>query len=306
MKLILIQPRGFCAGVKSAIEIVEEALKKWGPPIYVHHEIVHNYHVINALKEKGVIFVDDIKLVPTKSKLIYSAHGVSPEVRKEAARLALHEIDATCILVDRLHNAIKKHVNDGYKIILLGHKNHAEVIGLLGEAPYHITLIQQIEDVGKLNHFTIKDKLFFVAQTTLNVDDVDAIKRALLKKFPKIKFLSGSSTCYATMHRQLALKRLAKLVDLILVIGDSKSSNSNRLLEVGLKQGVKAHLINDEKEIKDEWLVDINTIGMSAGASTPEAIVQRCVDYLRSSGATVEEKSFNLKMHTLLDPNSHF
>jgi len=290
-KLTLIRPRGFCAGVTRAIQTVEKALKKWGAPIYVHHDIVHNRHVVNGLKQNGVIFIEDIKVVPPNSHLIYSAHGVTPKVREEAKKLNLHEIDATCVLVERIHSAVKRYAKEGYKIILLGHKNHAEVIGILGESPLSIMLITSLQDITTLP-FSDNDKLFFAAQTTLSLDDTEMVKQELIKRFPNIKMLSGSSICYATTNRQLALKHLTTFSDLILIVGDTKSSNSNRLLEVALKQNVKAYLINDETEIKKEWLTNVKNIGMSAGASTPENVVQRCVTFLRSFGVIVEEKIF--------------
>jgi 4-hydroxy-3-methylbut-2-en-1-yl diphosphate reductase len=291
MKLILIRPRGFCAGVIRAIQTVEEALKKFGPPVYVHHEIVHNKHVVGALKKRGVIFVENLKEVPSKSPLIYSAHGVAPNIREEAKHLNLIEIDATCVLVERIHDAVKKYAKEGYKIILAGHKNHAEVIGILGEAPSSITVIESVDEINKLP-FNSSDKLFFASQTTLSVYDTEKIKEALIKNFPAIKTLPGSSICYATTNRQTALKYLTTLADLIIIVGDIKSSNSNSLLKTALNRNVKAYLVNDETEIKPEWLKDIKTIGMTAGASTPENIVQLCVNVLCSYGAAEEEKIF--------------
>lgn len=283
MKLFLSKPRGFCAGVERAIQTVEKALELWGPPIYVKHEIVHNRHVIEDLKKKGAIFIEDLDQVPKGVRLIYSAHGVSPEVRQKAKERNLIEIDATCGLVTKVHSAVKRFSQKGYKIILIGHRNHVEIIGTAGEAPEATTIIESIEDVEKLS-FTKEQKLFYITQTTLSLDDVKEIADALIAKYPQVETLPSSSICYATQNRQMALREITDQADLILVVGDKTSSNSNRLREVAALRNVAAYLINDEHEINPEWLKGVNIIGMTAGASTPEDVVQRCIQHLRRLG----------------------
>lgn len=286
MKLLLSKPRGFCAGVERAIETVERALELWGAPIYVKHEIVHNKHVVEDLRAKGAIFVEDLDEVPFGSRLIYSAHGVSPAVREHAAKRSLIEIDATCGLVTRVHSAVKRYANLGYKIILIGHKNHVEIIGTAGEAPEVTTIVESVEDVELLD-FALKEKLFYITQTTLSLDDVKEITLALFAKYPHIETLPSSSICYATTNRQMALQAITDEVDLVLVVGDPQSSNSNRLRELASKRGIPSYLINDEKEINPEWLITVKTIGLTAGASTPEAIVQGCIERLTNLGVQI-------------------
>jgi len=299
MKLYLIRPRGFCAGVVRAIDTVEKALEKWGAPIYVKHEIVHNRHVVQSLKEKGAIFVEDLKDVPKGGRVIYSAHGVPPSVREEAKKRNLFEIDATCGLVNRVHTAARRFAEEGYQIILIGHRNHVEIIGTKGEAPNATTVIEKVEDVKNLP-FSKDTKMIYLTQTTLSLDDVEAITSELKKRYPKIESLPSSSICYATMNRQRGLKSIAKDVDVIFVIGDVKSSNSNRLKEVALNQNVLSHLINSEQEIQNKWLKDVKAIGMTAGASTPEYIVQRCIETLKTMGVSVVEEI------VYKDENVHF
>jgi len=288
MKLLLSKPRGFCAGVERAIETVEKALRIWGAPIYVKHEIVHNRHVVNGLREKGAIFIEDLEEVPIGSRLIYSAHGVSPAVRKIAQDRKLIEIDATCGLVTRVHSAVKRYAAMGYKIILIGHRKHVEIIGTAGEAPDVTTIVESVNDVKYLN-FTPTEKLFYITQTTLSIDDVKEITNALLEKYPQIETLPSSSICYATTNRQMALREITSETDLILVVGDTKSSNSNRLVEVAVTRGIPAFLINDETEIRQEWLKEVECIGLTAGASTPEEIVQKCIKKLIEMGVTSVE-----------------
>lgn len=283
MKLLLSKPRGFCAGVERAIDTVERALEIWGAPIYVKHEIVHNTYVVEGLREKGAVFIEDLDEVPEGKRLIYSAHGVSPEVRAHAKRRNLIEIDATCGLVTRVHSAVKRFAGQGYQIILIGHKNHVEVIGTAGEAPEVTTIVESVKDVNDLQ-FSDDEKLFYITQTTLSLDDVREITEALNEKYPKIKTLPSSSICYATTNRQMALREVTEVTDLVLVVGDPLSSNSNRLREVAANRGVAAFLINDEKEINPEWLSGVKTIALTAGASTPENIVQKCIDRLRDLG----------------------
>jgi 4-hydroxy-3-methylbut-2-enyl diphosphate reductase len=283
MKLLLSKPRGFCAGVERAIDTVKKSLELWGSPIYVKHEIVHNRYVVDSLKEKGAIFIEDLEDVPVGSRLIYSAHGVSPAVREIAKQRNLIEIDATCGLVTRVHSAVKRFASQGYQIILIGHKNHVEIIGTAGEAPDVTTIVESVEDVAGLN-FSPREKLFYITQTTLSLDDVKAITDALIQKYPAIETLPSSSICYATTNRQMALREITDETDLVLVVGDPQSSNSNRLRELAENRGVCSYLINNESEIEPSWLNGVKTIGLTAGASTPESIVQKCIDRLITLG----------------------
>lgn len=283
LKLLLSKPRGFCAGVERAIETVEKALTLWGAPIYVKHEIVHNRHVVQDLKNKGAIFIEDLADVPIGARLIYSAHGVSPAVREQAQMRQLIEIDATCGLVTRVHSAVKRFAAQGYQIILIGHRNHVEIIGTAGEAPEVTTIVESAKDVQELK-FSPEEKLFYITQTTLSLDDVKEITDALIAKYPHVETLPSSSICYATTNRQMALREITDLTDLVLVVGDPQSSNSNRLREVASKRGIESYLINDEKEIQPQWLNGKKTIGLTAGASTPEEIVQKCIQRLIELG----------------------
>lgn len=287
-KLLLSKPRGFCAGVERAIETVEKSLQIWGAPIYVKHEIVHNRYVVEGLRAKGAIFIENICDVPVGARLIYSAHGVSPAVREEAKERQLIEIDATCGLVTRVHSAVKRFATQGYKIILIGHRNHVETIGTAGEAPEVTTIVESPEDVKTL-FFEPEDKLFYITQTTLSLDDVKDITSALMEKYPRIETLPTSSICYATTNRQMALREITDQTDLVLVVGDPKSSNSNRLREVASTRGVESYLINDEKDINSDWVLSAKIIGLTAGASTPEPIVQRCIQRLIELGVTEVE-----------------
>jgi 4-hydroxy-3-methylbut-2-en-1-yl diphosphate reductase len=283
MKLLLSKPRGFCAGVERAIESVEKALALWGAPIYVKHEIVHNKHVVESLKAKGAIFIEDVNDVPAGARLIYSAHGVSPAVREQAQKRQLIEIDATCGLVTRVHSAVKRFANQGYQIILIGHRNHVEIIGTAGEAPEVTTIVECVEDVKHLN-YKEHEKLFYITQTTLSLDDVREITQALIAKYPRIETLPSSSICYATTNRQMALREITDKTDLVLVVGDPQSSNSNRLRELAANRGIASYLINDESEIDPAWMEGVQTIGLTAGASTPEGIVQDCIKRLIALG----------------------
>jgi len=283
MNLFLLRPRGFCAGVVRAIKTVEKALQIWGAPIYVKHEIVHNKHVVNALKEKGAVFIEDLNAVPIGEKLIYSAHGVPPEIRELAKKRDLLEIDATCGLVTKIHSAVKRYSKKGYKIVLIGKKKHVEIIGISKEAQEDTTIVEKVSDVDDLD-FKKDQKLFYITQTTLSIDDVKDIVKALKEKFPHIETLPSSSICYATTNRQMALKEITKDVDLVLVVGDPTSSNSNRLKELALKRVKNAYLINSQDEIEKNWLNSVENIAMTAGASTPEDIVKRCIDRLCEYG----------------------
>jgi 4-hydroxy-3-methylbut-2-en-1-yl diphosphate reductase len=288
MKLLLSKPRGFCAGVVRAIEIVEKALEKWGPPIYVKHEIVHNRHVVEGLHKKGAIFIEDLNDVPRGSRLIYSAHGVPPSVRNEAKERELIEIDATCGLVTKVHSAAKRYANKGYHIILIGHRKHVEIIGTAGEAPDQTTIVESVEDVHNLP-FLEDEKLFYITQTTLSLDDVSEITKALIARYPQIETLASASICYATTNRQMALREITDQTDLVLVVGDPTSSNSNRLREVATTRGIPAYLINGPDEIEPNWMEGVKMIGLTAGASTPEDIVHLCIDRLVALGVTEVE-----------------
>lgn len=292
MKLLLSKPRGFCAGVERAIDTVKKALQIWGPPIYVKHEIVHNSHVVEELKAMGAVFIEDLKEVPEGTRVVYSAHGIPPWVREEAKARNLIEIDATCGLVTKVHSAAKRYAERGYRIILIGHKNHVETIGTAGEAPEVTTVVETAEDVKSLP-FARGEKLAYLTQTTLSLDDVKEITEALLERYPEVETLPSSSICYATTNRQMALREITEVADLVLVVGDPKSSNSNRLREVAERRGKKAFLVHQEDQIDPKWLEGVKVIAMTAGASTPEEIVQACITRLKSFGVnTVEEVTF--------------
>lgn len=304
MKLLLPTPRGFCAGVVRAIRTVEIALETWGAPIYVKHQIVHNRHVVKRLEERGAVFIEDLDLVPVGSRIIYSAHGIAPSVREHAKRRQLIEIDATCSLVTRIHSAAIRFAAKGYHIILIGHRNHVETIGTAGEAPQQTTVVETIEDVKKLP-FTTDDKLFYITQTTLSLDDVKEIAEALQERYPQIETLPSSSICYATTNRQLAIREVISAVHLVLVVGDPTSSNSQRLREVAANRGVPAYLINTTDEIDPQWLSNVKAIGLTAGASTPEDIVQSCIKHLFELGVTEVEEIEITKEEVLFQLPKH-
>jgi 4-hydroxy-3-methylbut-2-enyl diphosphate reductase len=288
-KLILAKPRGFCAGVDRAIDVVKIALELYDEPIYVRKEIVHNRHVVDELRHKGAIFVEELDEVPNGAIAIFSAHGVAPEVRAQARARGLKVIDATCPLVTKVHNEAIKFAREGRTIILVGHEGHDEVIGTTGEAPEVITLIGSEEQVESLE---VPDptKVAVITQTTLSVDDTAGIIEALKRRFPAIAFPPSEDICYATTNRQTALKALAAQVDLILALGSQNSSNSQRLIEVARGVGVRAYLIDDVSQIRPEWLEGVRVIGVTAGASAPEHLVQGVVAYFRQLGVTdIEE-----------------
>jgi 4-hydroxy-3-methylbut-2-enyl diphosphate reductase len=280
LKIILAAPRGFCAGVHRAIDIVEKALDKYGPPIYVRHEIVHNRFVVESLKAKGVIFVEETSAIPKGAVAIFSAHGVSDKVEEEAKAGGLDVIDATCPLVTKVHMEARKHEREGRKIIMIGHPGHAEVEGTTGKVKQEVRVISSETEV-ELLPFSPDEPLAYVTQTTLSVDDTAKIIEALKKKFPNIVGPSSKDICYATQNRQQAVKILAKHVELILIIGSKNSSNSNRLRDVGLDIGVPSYLIDDVQHIDPQWFEGISCIGMTAGASAPEALVNQVIDYLK-------------------------
>lgn len=285
MQVLLSQPRGFCAGVVRAVEIVELALDIYGPPVYVYHEIVHNRHVVEDLQTQGAIFVENLDDVPKRSVTVFSAHGVSNAVVEKANRNNLEVIDATCPLVTKVHLQAQRYSKQGYELVIVGHPGHEEVEGTMGRVDGPVYLICTPQEVELLQ---VRDphKLAYVTQTTLSIDDTRDIISALKRRFPKIQGPELNDICYATQNRQNAVRELAKQVDLILVVGALNSSNSNRLREVGEQCGVIAHLIKDETELDKSWFKDISKVGITAGASAPEILVQRVLNRLRDLGVT--------------------
>jgi 4-hydroxy-3-methylbut-2-en-1-yl diphosphate reductase len=283
--LLLLKPRGFCAGVVRAIDIVRIALEAFGPPIYVRKEIVHNRYVVEELQAKGAVFVDSVEEVPEGERVIYSAHGVSPEVREASERRQLRVIDATCPLVTKVHVEAVRFAKDDYSIILIGHRDHDEVIGTLGEAPAVTQVISTPEEVEQLT-VPDPDRVAFTTQTTLSLEETKDVIAALRRKFPNIHGPAAQDICYATENRQVAVKQVAGGADLLLVVGSENSSNSNRLVEVARKQGTTAYLIENYRAIRPEWLQDIRTVALTAGASAPECLVQEAVSFLTQSGFT--------------------
>jgi 4-hydroxy-3-methylbut-2-enyl diphosphate reductase len=287
-EIVLAGPRGFCAGVERAIDIVELALEVCPAPVYVRKEIVHNRHVVETLRTRGAVFVDELDEVPDHATVIFSAHGISPAVREQARHRGLRVIDATCPLVTKVHLEAIRYAREQYTIILIGHEDHDEVIGTLGEAPERIVVIDSSEAVETLV-VANPDKVAYLTQTTLSVDDTRDVIEALRRKFPKIKGPSRDDICYATQNRQAAVKTVAKDVDVVLVIGSANSSNAIRLVEVSRSAGARAFLINDVGDIRPEWLAGASRIGVTAGASTPEVLVAQTVEALRRQGAAVRE-----------------
>src|SRR5215203_3827194 len=283
MEVYLAQPRGFCAGVVRAIEIVERALVKYGPPVYVRHEIVHNKYVVESLKAKGAIFVEDLSEVPPQAVTVFSAHGVARSVEDEAAARGLPVLNATCPLVTKVHNQGKRYVSQGRTLILIGHAGHPEVEGTMGQISAPVTLVQSEKDVDALD-IPVDHPVAYVTQTTLSVDDTKGIIAALERKFSDIVGPETRDICYATQNRQSAVRELSKLVDLILVVGATNSSNSNRLREIGSEEGLPSYLIADGSELDPKWLEGVDTIGITAGASAPEVLVNDVIDALGRLG----------------------
>ena len=279
MQIILANPRGFCAGVERAIAIVERAIEKFGAPIYVRHEVVHNKFVCDDLRKKGAVFIDDLASVPTGSTIIFSAHGVSKAVREEASARGLKVFDATCPLVTKVHVEVAKMNKEGREIIMIGHKGHPEVEGTMGQSPENMLLVETVADVHRLK-VKAPTRLSYVTQTTLSVDDAEKVVSALKERFPAIVGPRHDDICYATQNRQDAIKDLATKVDTVFVVGSQSSSNSNRLREVAELLGAKAYLIDSAEQIDPAWLRDINRIGVTAGASAPEILVQNVVTQL--------------------------
>ena len=287
-KILLVSPRGFCAGVDRAIHVVEKALEKFGPPIYVRHEIVHNKFVVDTLKEKGVLFVDEIDEVPEGSVVIFSAHGVAEHIYADAEARHLQVLDASCPLVLKVHYSAKRHYNAGRHIILIGHAGHAEVVGTLGQLPEGaITLIRNEADVETVKVPEGKE-LAYITQTTLSVAETRKIIEALKNRFPNIIGPDAGDLCYATGNRQAAVLELCSQVDMLLVVGAKNSSNSSRLMELGLEQGIKSHLIDDVNDLDPAWFDGIDTVGLSSGASAPEVLVQGVVEWIKEKFPSVE------------------
>jgi 4-hydroxy-3-methylbut-2-enyl diphosphate reductase len=291
LRIILANPRGFCAGVNMAIESLEQALELCGKPLYVYHEIVHNRPVVARFQKLGVIFVDDIAEVPAGATLLYSAHGVSPMVRAASADRNLRAIDATCPLVTKVHLEAVRFAREGYTIILIGHEGHDEVLGTMGEAPEHIRLVEDVHDVECLK-VAPGTKLAYLTQTTLSVDDAQVIIDALRRRFPQIVGPSRDDICYATQNRQEAVKELAQEADVVLVVGSQNSSNSMRLAEIAQSSGKTAYLIDSAGEIAADWFNGAETVLVTAGASAPEEVVEECIAHLKAQfGATVESRT---------------
>jgi 4-hydroxy-3-methylbut-2-enyl diphosphate reductase len=291
VKIILANPRGFCAGVNMAIESLERALDLFGTPVYVYHEIVHNRSVVARFRKRGVVFVDALEEVPEGATVLYSAHGVAPAVRATAERRRLRAIDATCPLVTKVHLEAIRFAREGYTILLIGHEGHDEVIGTMGEVPHSIHLVQDVAEVDRLP-FPPTARLAYLTQTTLSVDDAEVIIAALRRRYPRIVGPSRDDICYATQNRQEAVKNLVPEADVVLVLGSQNSSNSMRLAEIARSCGKRSFLIDSRHEIAEGWLDDARTVLITAGASAPEEVVEECVDYLRQRyGATVETRT---------------
>jgi len=291
MKILLVSPRGFCAGVNMAIEALDRAILMFGTPLYVFHEIVHNRHVVEGFRQKGVVFVDHVHEVPPGGHLMYSAHGISPAVHQAAQDRQLQIIDATCPLVRKVHLEAIRFARQGYSIILIGHRDHDEVVGTLGEAPEQITLVETVEDVDRLQ-VPDPNKVAYLTQTTLSVDDANVLIDRLRQRFPNCVGSHKEDICYATQNRQEALKAGVSKADVVLVFGSKNSSNSIRLTEVAREFGCPTHLIDDVREIDPAWFRGDETVLITAGASAPESLVQECIDYLVGEfGATVEHQA---------------
>jgi 4-hydroxy-3-methylbut-2-en-1-yl diphosphate reductase len=293
-KILLLRPRGFCAGVVRAIDVVKIALTVYGAPIYVRKEIVHNRHVVDELRQAGAIFVDELSEVPAQARVIFSAHGVSPAVRQEARARNLRVIDATCPLVTKVHIEAVKFARQGYTIVLIGHKDHDEVIGTLGEAPDSTVLVESVEDVGKIE---VKDpaRVSYITQTTLSLEETRDIVDRLRERFPLIKSPAAQDICYATENRQLAVKAVAPKCGALLVVGSQNSSNSRRLVEVCRQDGVPSYLIDDQRDVRPEWLERVATVAVTAGASAPEHLVEQLVEFLQQSLGFIDLEEVEVK-----------
>jgi 4-hydroxy-3-methylbut-2-enyl diphosphate reductase len=298
-EVILAKPRGFCAGVEMAVATLERALERHGPPIYVFHEIVHNQHVVRDFTSRGVHFVQSIAEVPSGSKVIFSAHGISPEVWRQAKQQQMAVvIDATCPLVDKVHREVRKFAAQGYGIILVGHEQHDEIVGTSGEAPEHVRIVANV-DQAKTVTVPDSDRVAVLTQTTLSVDDTRAVIAVLKQRFPKIIIPPKEDICYATQNRQDAVKQLTRAVDLVLVIGSPNSENSNQLCSVARAQGIPAYLIGEIGALNPSWLVGVTRVGITSGASVPERLVQEAVDFFKAQGAKISHLGF-------IEENIHF
>jgi 4-hydroxy-3-methylbut-2-enyl diphosphate reductase len=282
-RVLLASPRGFCAGVERAVETVELALEHYGAPVYVRHQIVHNAHVVRDLEERGAVFVENEGEAPEGATIVFSAHGVAPSVYRRSAERGLNTIDATCPLVTKVHVQARRYAAEGYTVVLVGHAGHEEVVGTMGEAPGSIVLVESVEDVERLAA-SPGEKLAYITQTTLSVDETTEIIAALRRRFPDIRGPQKEDICYATSNRQWAVKEMIEHIDALLVIGSKNSSNSNRLVEVAHAAGVRAYLIDDESDIDPHWFDGIETVGVTSGASAPEKLVERVSDWFRARG----------------------
>jgi len=283
-RVLLAAPRGYCAGVDRAVQTVEKALDMHGPPVYVRKEIVHNKHVVAQLAERGAIFVEEETEVPEGALIVFSAHGVAPSVHTNSAARGLHTIDATCPLVTKVHVEARKFAEEGYTIVLIGHAGHEEVEGTTGEAPENIVLVETVEDADALE-LEDPDHVAMITQTTLSVDETQVIIDRLRERFPKITSPKSDDICYATTNRQIAVKQLARECELVLVIGSTNSSNSNRLVEVAREHGSASHLIDNASQVREQWLDGVETVGITSGASAPEELVEELVEFFRVRGA---------------------
>jgi 4-hydroxy-3-methylbut-2-enyl diphosphate reductase len=282
-RILLASPRGYCAGVERAVDTVEQALDLWGPPVYVRKQIVHNAHVVRELEERGAIFVDSETEIPPGATVVFSAHGVAPVVHENAQRQQLKTIDATCPLVTKVHSEARHYARQGYTIVLIGHAGHEEVEGTMGEAPDSIVLVESAEEAKRVE-LPQTERLAYITQTTLSVDETNEVIDVLRRRFPRIEAPKKEDICYATTNRQRAVKAMLSEIDLLLVIGSRNSSNSNRLVEVARAHGVPAHLIDDETEIDEDWLLGVETLGVTSGASAPEKLVRRVLAWFRERG----------------------
>ena len=282
-EILLAQPRGFCAGVDRAITIVNQALEKFGAPIYVRHEIVHNQYVVSDLRNRGAIFIEDLAEVPPGATLIFSAHGVPPSIKEEAAQRGFRVFDATCPLVTKVHVEVSKMYQQGFYIVMIGHKGHPEVEGTMGQVKDRISLVEKVEDVQKLQ-LPLDQPIAYVTQTTLSIDETLDIVAALKNKFPQITQPKKQDICYATQNRQDAVKFMAPQVQLVIVVGSPNSSNSNRLWELSEKLGVKAYMVDDPVQLKEEWFIGVKRVGLTAGASAPEVLAQSIIEKIREFG----------------------
>jgi 4-hydroxy-3-methylbut-2-enyl diphosphate reductase len=295
MRVILASPRGFCAGVNMAVDSLELAIEVFGTPIYVYHEIVHNKHVVESFRDRGAVFINHLEEVPHGATLLFSAHGVSPEIRKLAAERQLRTVDATCPLVIKVHREAIRFAREGYVIVLIGHEGHDEVIGTMGEAPQAIRLVETEQEVDAID-LPADVKIAYLTQTTLSVDDANRIVDRLRQRFPQLVGPARDDICYATQNRQEAVRQLARESDIVLVVGSQNSSNSQRLRELAQECGVAAHLIDGPQDIRGEWFENRETVLVTAGASAPESVVRQCIEDLESRfGAQVEERSLMIE-----------